>query len=921
MDAKKQAQELAQKGRYGDTMLMHINPKEVEGIASVLPITINPETGQPEMFIGAILGSLFGSTFLTGLGATAGTAAAGGAAATAASAGLSSALAGAIGSGAGTWAETGDIGKGITSAFLGYGVGNALGEVASAPIEEGLVETATKSALTKGGELASQDAINQALIQSGKQSLDPILQQSLEETAKNQYLAKGLTNSQIAQIGTDASRDAGLQLANMTAGERLGAVGSNLFSKDTLGALSQTGSYLPIAVGGGQLGAMEAQEQFDRDMKEWREGKTKRQQELYAKYPEQISPRSPYYTKQGGQIPHYAEGGDVAGEGIPSLPIPSAPPTPALPIDALTRASQFQTLSGLPAIRNLQSPFAQTGVPVDTINPIITETETQNPYGQPSNFTYKKETNPIMIGPEGQLKPTVDYIPGIDAEFNYFPGRVRTANSLANYGTDYSQYYDPQGIYNPSSTAYSIPYGNITGPGGQTILGFNNPYNMLGVGQSTEIDESGNVVNQTVPNVPTTSDDVQKMQSDLAQQLSQQNNVNYDDYVAWATDNPVADQGINAHFNEYLTFVAEKEAQANKATAEAEATRIEAERVAALTAEQKATEDKAKADADKAEADKKADAILKEQEAVRLKAEADEVARLKALNEGEIILDKSETPYENYQDNKDNVAYANPYADGNYPEGEDENTGYWFMIDPAFSTGGGYPEGKSDITVIGNKANAIRVTKEQFEAGYRPPGFELQPIIPPITPPITPVISNPEIVSSNQGIRSPFSNDNAPTYLYQEGGEILNPQQEMLPMQNTSEDIVTLEAKMAILGQHQNPDKAIQDFIEQYGIDAFLQFRDMLLQEQVPNAQTEGIISGQGGGMDDMVTGKIGNQQGIAVSPGEYIVPADVVSMLGDGSSDSGADRLDDMLQKIRVNKTGTSTQAKEINQKEVLPI
>ena len=96
MDAKKQAQELAQKGRYGDTMLMHINPKEVEGIASVLPITINPETGQPEMFIGAILGSLFGSTFLTGLGATAGTAAAGGAAATAASAGLSSSLAGAI---------------------------------------------------------------------------------------------------------------------------------------------------------------------------------------------------------------------------------------------------------------------------------------------------------------------------------------------------------------------------------------------------------------------------------------------------------------------------------------------------------------------------------------------------------------------------------------------------------------------------------------------------------------------------------------------------------------------------------------------------------------------------------------------------------------------------------------------------------
>ena len=145
--------------------------------------------------------------------------------------------------------------------------------------------------------------------------------------------------------------------------------------------------------------------------------------------------------------------------------------------------------------------------------------------------------------------------------------------------------------------------------------------------------------------------------------------------------------------------------------------------------------------------------------------------------------------------------------------------------------------------------------------------------------------------------------------------------QETVEQTPSGEDIVVLEAKMAILGQHQSPDQAIQAFIEKYGIDAFLQFRDMLLQQQVPNAQTEGIISGQGGGMDDMVNGMIGNQQGIAVSPGEYIVPSDVVSMLGDGSSDSGADRLDEMLGKIRINKTGTSVQAEEIDEREVLPI
>jgi hypothetical protein len=163
----------------------------------------------------------------------------------------------------------------------------------------------------------------------------------------------------------------------------------------------------------------------------------------------------------------------------------------------------------------------------------------------------------------------------------------------------------------------------------------------------------------------------------------------------------------------------------------------------------------------------------------------------------------------------------------------------------------------------------------------------------------------------NQDSTPPLTVNNTPTdntMTMQEGGQI-------------EEDVVIVEARMAVLGQHQNPDQAIQAFIEKYGVDAFLQLRNAVLREQVPNAQTEGIVSGQGGGMDDMVNGMIGNQQEIAVSPGEYIVPSDVVSMLGDGSSDSGADRLDEMLKKIRVNKTGTSVQAEEIDEEKVLPI
>ena len=46
------AQDLASKGRYGDSMLVHMNPEEVAGIASLAPgqMTINPETGLPEAF-------------------------------------------------------------------------------------------------------------------------------------------------------------------------------------------------------------------------------------------------------------------------------------------------------------------------------------------------------------------------------------------------------------------------------------------------------------------------------------------------------------------------------------------------------------------------------------------------------------------------------------------------------------------------------------------------------------------------------------------------------------------------------------------------------------------------------------------------------------------------------------------------------
>jgi len=77
---RKEAEELAKKGRFGDTMIMHVNPAEVELLAQFAPggITINPETGQPEAFLPLLAGlvpmitgalSAIGPAIMTGIGA------------------------------------------------------------------------------------------------------------------------------------------------------------------------------------------------------------------------------------------------------------------------------------------------------------------------------------------------------------------------------------------------------------------------------------------------------------------------------------------------------------------------------------------------------------------------------------------------------------------------------------------------------------------------------------------------------------------------------------------------------------------------------------------------------------------------------------------------------------------------------------
>lgn len=115
----------------------------------------------------------------------------------------------------------------------------------------------------------------------------------------------------------------------------------------------------------------------------------------------------------------------------------------------------------------------------------------------------------------------------------------------------------------------------------------------------------------------------------------------------------------------------------------------------------------------------------------------------------------------------------------------------------------------------------------------------------------------------------------------------------------------------AIRGEIENADQIISRFVEMYGPEVFSQLRERVLQDIVPGAQTDGMVEGEGGGQDDLVEGMIGTQRPVAVSPGEYIIPADVVSLAGGGYSGDGASFFDGLVDDIRQKTMGTTKQVR----------
>jgi hypothetical protein len=397
--AKPMMDEMAKYGRYGDSMLVHMNPAEVAGIASLVPggrLTTNPVTGQPEAFLPLLFGALGGALKLGTLGTAALT-------------------------GVGTAAVTGDVKRGLLAgltAGAASGIGEAFSEgldaaktatdvATSAPvgIEQALAENIAQDTLRTGAEAAAQG--QQALIDKGFSSVADYQ----SATGVPLELSGVPADQASALVAKDAAEQT---LANAQLPTPVGDMPQNISQKmfgraedvvnKGLGSLGTTGQLAIAGVGQGSIEQMKMEEQMRRQAEGLRaEGEADRreayddlQRGYMAAQPgiptglsgarSEMSRRTPppMYAAGGGQVQRMEEGGKTYPGGQDENPY----------------ARQY---AGLGAARDIArfmgGPRGYMG-----IDPVTVQQR--------------------LRGPD-VVAPPRDYMPGFEPEFQYFQNLTR----------------------------------------------------------------------------------------------------------------------------------------------------------------------------------------------------------------------------------------------------------------------------------------------------------------------------------------------------------------------------------------------------------------------------------------------------------------------------------------------------------------
>jgi len=160
--------------------------------------------------------------------------------------------------------------------------------------------------------------------------------------------------------------------------------------------------------------------------------------------------------------------------------------------------------------------------------------------------------------------------------------------------------------------------------------------------------------------------------------------------------------------------------------------------------------------------------------------------------------------------------------------------------------------------------------------------------------------------------------------VYMAAGGIADMAGQPMPQQPNEKEIVQLAVR-AIRGEIPEQQAAIilAQFVQTYGEDALVALANDVESGRAdgPRGDIEGAIKGAGDGMSDMVPARMDDgSQDVLLSNDEFIVPADVVSGIGNGSSEAGADELYAMMDRVRQERTGKKEQPEPIAAGGMLP-
>lgn len=141
----------------------------------------------------------------------------------------------------------------------------------------------------------------------------------------------------------------------------------------------------------------------------------------------------------------------------------------------------------------------------------------------------------------------------------------------------------------------------------------------------------------------------------------------------------------------------------------------------------------------------------------------------------------------------------------------------------------------------------------------------------------------------------------------------------LAPLPKMNEKELINEMIKVLQGQStQDPQAIIKMFVQSFGQEALEKLVAAVQSGEIGGQSAgKGLLKGAGDGMDDLIPAKIDNEEDILVSQDEYLVPADVVAQLGNGSSDAGGEVLDGVVDEVRKAKYGRAVQPPKMDPKE----